>query len=280
MVMEFLLNELPIYKQAIVDGCAADALTNTQCRYLKCFPPDLPLNQDLSPEALAAVNDFAADTERPPLPDRSMVGDAIYETAVEVEEEHKAKVVKLKNQIQGFMQYQYAKSCELSPHDTGAFDPCAIEQVPQFVAPILHVLKDITGWKWLLQGSGPEPADGGRLNVMILSSGSTLGDVGLMFTQAQHENYNKFMLLVWGTSFESPDKFHARAVPEPGLCISQLREVENVIITTIEGLPSNPLHLDPLTTATTTVTQPMPIQPTSTVAPAQPLSMSVPPLAL
>ncbi|KAG6905920.1 hypothetical protein DXG01_016922 [Tephrocybe rancida] len=73
----------------------------------------------------------------------------------------------------------------------------AIECISKFVMPILDLLKDVTGWKWLLQGGGPEPANAGRLNVTNLSSSTMSGDVGLTFVQAQCKGYKKHMLPIW-----------------------------------------------------------------------------------
>lgn len=41
-----------------------------------------------------------------------------------------------------------------------------IESLPQFMQPILDLIADHTGWKILLITGGPEPADGGRLNIV------------------------------------------------------------------------------------------------------------------
>lgn len=41
-----------------------------------------------------------------------------------------------------------------------------IECLPRFLQPILDMIADHSGWKVTLITGGPEPADGGRLNVI------------------------------------------------------------------------------------------------------------------
>lgn len=41
-----------------------------------------------------------------------------------------------------------------------------IESLSSFAEPILDLIAEHTGWKVTLLAGGPEPADGGRLNIM------------------------------------------------------------------------------------------------------------------
>ncbi|KAG6914304.1 hypothetical protein DXG01_001200 [Tephrocybe rancida] len=58
------------------------------------------------------------------------------------------------------------------PPTDPALRQCTIEQTPNFATPFLNTLGDTTGWKWLLIGGGPEPADSSRLNIMISDIGA------------------------------------------------------------------------------------------------------------
>ncbi|KAG6905861.1 hypothetical protein DXG01_017251 [Tephrocybe rancida] len=119
---------------------------------------------------------------------------------------------------------------------------CAIEGVSKFATPILDLLEDLTGWKWQLQGGGPEPADGGQLNTMSVSSGTTMGDVSLMFVQSKKETYKKYILPIWGSYLRkcfTPAECHARAMEDAGISIADLGlDQGNTMVTTVENVPS------------------------------------------
>ncbi|PPQ81291.1 hypothetical protein CVT26_015193, partial [Gymnopilus dilepis] len=51
----------------------------------------------------------------------------------------------------------------------------------QFVQPILDLICEATGWKASCIAGGPEPAHGGKLNIISIHSGTTSGDVPLDF---------------------------------------------------------------------------------------------------
>jgi len=59
----FLQSQTAEYQAGVVGDYAADALAQIQRKYLKCFPIDLPHNEEPSPEWLAAVDDKAAGEE-------------------------------------------------------------------------------------------------------------------------------------------------------------------------------------------------------------------------
>ncbi|KAG6848978.1 hypothetical protein H0H93_012308 [Arthromyces matolae] len=371
---EFLLGTLEEYKVGVSAGHSAETLAAITRRFFKRWSPDLPLEEEISPEALASVDDYAADPERPPLPDIDAVGQDAYNKAVEAESVYQQLLKKRKDQIRNFLSYRLAKlaaskaggvsdpyaavkrkflgisankprklaahniwrrsnaeqvEAEVRRRSNGAkiikkevltkydqatmalfkiisedeqaqfkalaeqehsedlekwkedqkliisTDPaarqCAIEHVPTFIQPILDVLQEVTGWRWHLMGGGPEPADGGRLNVMsVASSGTTSGPVGLSFIQSQRDQYRRFVLPVWGNFLRmcySPDECRARALPESGLTLAELGLDEgSVILDTIEGLAPYPSKTAPLTSQPSA----LPSQPPSPVSLHQP----------
>ncbi|KAG6905860.1 hypothetical protein DXG01_017250 [Tephrocybe rancida] len=122
----FLDAELEKYKTALAAGeSPKDTISRTQRHYFKCYPVELPLSEDPTPEALATVNDNAADVERLPLPDISLVGKAAYNAAVQAENERSTKVRKLQGQVEGYLRYKYRKTRVLTSKASGAFDPYA-----------------------------------------------------------------------------------------------------------------------------------------------------------
>ncbi|KAG6835662.1 hypothetical protein H0H93_015970 [Arthromyces matolae] len=119
----------------------------------------------------------------------------------------------------------------------------AIEHAAPFMQPILNVLEEVTGWKWHLMGGGPEPADGGRLNVLsIASSGKTSGPVGVSFIQSQRNRYRKVVVPMWGNFLKmcyTPDECRARALAEPELPLAQLGIDEaEVLLDSVDDISS------------------------------------------
>ena len=86
----------------------------------------------------------------------------------------------------------------------------------RFAQPILDLICDATGWKCSLIAGGPEPAHGGRLNIIryvfsitrpgsILTdlfssvhSGVTNGDVKMNFGRAERLRYKKYIVPMYG----------------------------------------------------------------------------------
>ncbi|KAK7018813.1 SERTA domain-containing protein 3 [Paramarasmius palmivorus] len=60
----------------------------------------------------------------------------------------------------------------------------SIERISPFVTPILQGMAEATGWNFTLVAGGPEPADGGRLNMTAIHIGTTVGAVPLTFGAA------------------------------------------------------------------------------------------------
>jgi len=69
----FLMGELPAYAKAVEDGYAIDAIALISRRYFKRYPVDLPLDEEPTPEHLAAVDDDAIEPDEPPM-DHTQLG--------------------------------------------------------------------------------------------------------------------------------------------------------------------------------------------------------------
>ncbi|KAJ3502939.1 hypothetical protein NLJ89_g8658 [Agrocybe chaxingu] len=64
----------------------------------------------------------------------------------------------------------------------------------QFVQPILDLICEATGWKATLVTGGPEPAYGGRLNMISIHSGTTSGDIKMNFGRCEQIRYKKYLV--------------------------------------------------------------------------------------
>ncbi|RDB23228.1 hypothetical protein Hypma_009709 [Hypsizygus marmoreus] len=299
----FLLQQKPAYHAAVVGGYAADCVADIQRRYLKCFPIELPHDEEPSAEHLAQVDDNAADPE-PVSPDPDDLEDDEYLSALKKFLEVQALVVFRKAQIRRWMAYQYHKDCDIAARDSGvqeayefllgkisgkgvkkpsrraamnlwkesaenkkiweaevrrrvgegmsskqlasirikalshvfnaltaeekrdwanlaeeehrlaveAFeqrmknpfpsDPASrqncIEGLIKLITPVLDLIRDATGWKVSLLAGGPEPADGGRLNIISIHSGSISGNVKMNFGRAERESYKNTIVPLFG----------------------------------------------------------------------------------
>ena len=60
----FLVSQKNVYSAGVVGGYAADALAGIQRKYHKCFPINLPHDEEPSEEWLALVNDENPDPEQ------------------------------------------------------------------------------------------------------------------------------------------------------------------------------------------------------------------------
>ncbi|KAJ3483572.1 hypothetical protein NLJ89_g12050 [Agrocybe chaxingu] len=85
--------------------------------------------------------------------------------------------------------------------------------------PILDLVSEATGWKASFIAGGPEPAVGGRLNMISVHSGATSGDVKLTFGRAERVRYKKYIVPIFGSFLQScytPDECRSRAIPSSG----------------------------------------------------------------
>ena len=89
-----------------------------------------------------------------------------------------------------------------------------IQNLTRFVQPILDGICAATGWKVSLIAGGPEPSQGGRLNVIrfvrspfiysqlltyySIHSGVTSGDVQMNFGRAEQTRYKQYIIPVFG----------------------------------------------------------------------------------
>ncbi|KJA18011.1 hypothetical protein HYPSUDRAFT_205740 [Hypholoma sublateritium FD-334 SS-4] len=84
-----------------------------------------------------------------------------------------------------------------------------IECLPKFFQPILDMVAEHTGWTATLITGGPEPADGGRLNVVSvhaaqvatqpwLHAGATSGAVKMNFGRCERASYSDVVLPLFG----------------------------------------------------------------------------------
>ncbi|PPQ81535.1 hypothetical protein CVT26_011043 [Gymnopilus dilepis] len=102
--------------------------------------------------------------------------------AVRAEEEHKAIIKKWEDVMQG------------PPSTTPESQQVCINNLASLMQPILDLLVAHTGMRFTMLGGGPEPAAGGRLNIIGLSSGGTKGSTSNTFPQAEPEKYQKLVL--------------------------------------------------------------------------------------
>jgi len=89
-----------------------------------------------------------------------------------------------------------------------------IEAMPRFVAPFLDMLGEATGLKVSLFAGGPEPANGGRLNLIrydlfplrtfwkltfccSVHSGTTKGDVPMNFAALERVRYKELIVPIF-----------------------------------------------------------------------------------
>jgi len=63
----FLTGELVAYAAAVEGGYAGDGIAMITRRYFKRYPVELSLDEEPSPEHLAAVDDEAIDPDEPPM---------------------------------------------------------------------------------------------------------------------------------------------------------------------------------------------------------------------
>ncbi|KAF8199484.1 hypothetical protein BJ912DRAFT_844898 [Pholiota molesta] len=121
----------------------------------------------------------------------------------QAKEEHKASVAAWKRDTEGSF-----------PTDPADRQRC-IYGLVNFMQPILDLICEATGWKATFIAGGPEPAHGGRLNVISIHSGSTLGDVKMNFGRLERVRYKDIILPIYGQFLQkcySPEECRGRAL--------------------------------------------------------------------
>jgi len=88
---EFLKGELLAYARAVEGGYVLDGVALISRRYFKRYPVDIPLDQEPTPEHLAAVDDDAIEPDEPPIDDKELSIEDFIEEGFR-REEHAALV--------------------------------------------------------------------------------------------------------------------------------------------------------------------------------------------
>ncbi|PPQ76699.1 hypothetical protein CVT26_004469 [Gymnopilus dilepis] len=92
----------------------------------------------------------------------------------------------------------------------------AIQGLVRVAKPFLDFVCKATGWKASIIAGGPEPAHGGKLNVMSIHSGLTPGTVEMTWGRALRERYKKEVVGCFGDFLKmcyTPDECRKRALP-------------------------------------------------------------------
>ncbi|KDR66323.1 hypothetical protein GALMADRAFT_147927 [Galerina marginata CBS 339.88] len=104
------------------------------------------------------------------------------------------------------------------------------EALPAFAQTFLDAICEATGCKATLLVGGPEPAHGGRLNVLSVHSGTTSGDVKMTFGRLERARYTKHIIPIFASFLQacySPEECRARALAvEEGYEPLQVAELE------------------------------------------------------
>ncbi|KAJ3487040.1 hypothetical protein NLJ89_g11753 [Agrocybe chaxingu] len=172
-----------------------------------------------------------------------------------------------------------------------------IEGLVRFMEPILDLVCEATGWKASFMAGGPEPAVGGRLNVISVHSGETSGDVKLTFGRAERVRYKKFIVPIFGSFLQScytPDECRSRAISSEGDC-SLLNDedlgeagasMDRIDFDTSgvddrpsgsEGLQSNPVSSTTAKTSSTMASSISAKKPTTTHSPTKKMAIATTP---
>ncbi|KAF8202529.1 hypothetical protein BJ912DRAFT_842680, partial [Pholiota molesta] len=126
------------------------------------------------------------------------------EWEVRSRDEHAAAIKAWKDETEG--------SLSTDPEDRQR----CIYGLVKFMQPILDLVCEATGWSATLMTGGPEPAHGGRLNVISIHSGTTSGDVKMNFGRAERLRYKNVVVPIYGQFLQkcySLEECRARALP-------------------------------------------------------------------
>ncbi|KIJ89735.1 hypothetical protein K443DRAFT_15828 [Laccaria amethystina LaAM-08-1] len=160
----------------------------------------------------SGVNDDAPEPELPVL-DPTLMAEDEFELAEEAFKKRRTAVAYRKEQIQRWLAYQHSKVRNTSAGMEGTIDPYAILlskltgiSLKKPHKPIAYNLwarenqKEVDlGMHMTLLAGGPEPGDGGRLNVISCHSGTTLGDVKMNFGRAERTGFKQHVLPLFGS---------------------------------------------------------------------------------
>ncbi|KAK7017099.1 SERTA domain-containing protein 3 [Paramarasmius palmivorus] len=140
----------------------------------------------------------------------------------------------------------YKAALRQPPATEPAARQSAIERVPAFVQPILDGMSAATGWSFTLLAGGPEPADGGRLNIISSHSAVTAGSpLALNFGAASRTNYKKFIIPIFAQYLQrvyTIEECRSRALPPGAPSLASLinEETDGVSLDTVVLPPKLP----------------------------------------
>ncbi|PPQ76893.1 hypothetical protein CVT26_000663 [Gymnopilus dilepis] len=119
---DFLISQKAEYAEAVIGGYVADALANIQRRYFKRYPPELPHDEEPTPEHLAAVDDDGPDPEMEE-PDAEKMSPEDYQQALKALEQRSETIRYRKAQIKRWQAYQYMKDNDVDVMEPSAENP-------------------------------------------------------------------------------------------------------------------------------------------------------------
>ncbi|KAJ3503694.1 hypothetical protein NLJ89_g8319 [Agrocybe chaxingu] len=105
-----------------------------------------------------------------------------------------------------------------------------IENLIVFLQPIADLVASHTGMVVSVIVGGPEPADGGRLNVLSVHSGATPGPVQMNFGQAERAAYKEVLVPVFSRFLKkvySVEECRQRALRKKTFSLTNLVEEDN-----------------------------------------------------
>ncbi|PPQ85572.1 hypothetical protein CVT26_010356, partial [Gymnopilus dilepis] len=125
---------------------------------------------------------------------------------------------------------EYERSLKADPSTKAEDRQRSIQGIVRTTQPILDTLSKTTGWNFTLLAGGPEPAHGGKLNIISVHTGVTTGDMKMNFGRSERADYKKYIVPIFGRFLKkcfSPEECRSRALAaEDGLVPLQEEELE------------------------------------------------------
>ncbi|KAJ3490466.1 hypothetical protein NLJ89_g11430 [Agrocybe chaxingu] len=174
---------------------------------------------------------------------------------------------------------QWEKDMRSAPAKGPADRQRCIQGFVKFMQPIADLVSEATGFMVTVLAGGPEPAQGGRLNVISIHAGTTTSDVKMNFGRAERARYQKYIVPTFGSFLQkcyTPEDCRARALPiDEGFDPLEAMDLESAGVNFDSLQPSSlpPPCMLPMSMS------PMPLPPSS-LPPAAPseVNMQPPPL--
>ncbi|PPQ82465.1 hypothetical protein CVT26_012727 [Gymnopilus dilepis] len=144
---------------------------------------------------------------------RDKVARDMFNALPEVEQEQWTQQAKLESD---FAMEQWKNAMLGEPPNTNTDYQIAIQGLVRVAKPFLDFVCKATGWKASIIAGGPEPAHGGKLNVMSIHSGLTPGAVEMTWGRALRERYKKEVVGCFGDFLKmcyTPNECRKRALP-------------------------------------------------------------------